>query len=86
MKALLAIACVLLTGCASLSESECRSANWHQIGERDSLVYGLRPQIDHHAHRCRAFGVQADEKEYMVGWNDGQMERRQRMDFGGGPD
>lgn len=74
---ILAFACLaslLAGGCAPLSESECRSADWYALGYRDGDIYGLRPQIDQYAHLCRAYGVQAEESRYMVGWVDGYRE------------
>ena len=69
---------VAAAGCAGMSEPECRAANWYNVGERDALIYGLRPQIEQHAYACRKFGVQASETEYIAGWNVGQGERIRR--------
>ena len=49
------MACALLCGCAAMSESECRSANWFQIGKRDALM-GVRPQLDNYARQCAEIG------------------------------
>ncbi len=62
-----------------MSEPECRGADWYKLGERDALIYGLRPQIDRYAHLCGRHGVQASEKDYMAGWTDGQRERAIRV-------
>ena len=62
-----------------MSDSECRSANWYGLGERDALIYGLRPQIDQYAQQCDKYGVQASEKDYLAGWFDGDRERATRM-------
>ena len=67
----LLLAGALLCGCATMSESDCRSADWSALGERDALVYGLRPQIDQYAHQCSKYGVQPSEKDYIAGWNYG---------------
>jgi hypothetical protein len=75
---------MLLSGCAALGDSECRTANWYEIGERDALVYGLRPQIDQYAYQCAKHSVQASEKEYMAGWLVGEGERWRRMGGDGG--
>lgn len=75
---LLLLACVLVSGCASISEQECRSANWYQLGERDALIYGMRPQVDQLAYQCGKFGVQPDEKEYLAGWQVGNWEHARR--------
>ena len=69
----------LLTGCSSLSEQECRSANWQALGERDGGVYGMRPRIDQYTEECRAFSVAPAENEYMAGWTYGYAEFLRRM-------
>jgi hypothetical protein len=76
----LLIAAVTLSaaGCAGMSETECRTANWYAIGEREALIYGLRPQVDQHAHACSKYGVQMAEAQYIDGWNVGQGERIRR--------
>jgi hypothetical protein len=66
-------------GCAGMNDTECRSANWYDIGEREALIYGLRPQIDQYAYQCSKYGVEASEKDYMAGWVVGNGERIRRM-------
>ena len=73
-----ALSSLLVCGCASMSESECRSADWYQLGYRDADPYGLRPQIDLYAYQCRAW-VKASESEYLRGWVDGYREWNTRV-------
>ena len=75
---------LLLSGCTALGDSECRTANWYEVGERDALVFGLRPQIDQYAYQCSKHSVQASEKEYMAGWVVGNDLRWRRMGGEGG--
>ena len=75
----LLLACALLSGCASFTEQECRSANWYYLGEQDALTHGLRPQINQIAHQCQKFGVQVPENQYMAGWDAGNRERAVRL-------
>ena len=70
----LPVAAALLAGCAGMTESECRGTDWYKLGERDGLIYGLRPQIDRYAHQCGRYGVQPSEKDYIAGWTDGYGE------------
>ena len=81
MRGFFLAASLLAAGCAPMSESACRSANWYELGELEALVYGLRPQIDQYAYQCAKYGVQASEKDYMAGWIDGYREfiRRSRL-------
>jgi hypothetical protein len=44
----------------------------------------MRASIDQYAHRCAAFGVKPDRAQYLVGWDDGYMEYRQRTGYGAG--
>ncbi|MDQ5848729.1 MAG: DUF2799 domain-containing protein [Pseudomonadota bacterium] len=74
----LLLGCALLSGCASMTEPQCRSADWYQLGYRDGDVYGLRPQIDQYAYQCRAW-VQASEGDYLRGWVDGYREFTRRV-------
>jgi hypothetical protein len=72
------LACTLLSSCAPMTEPQCRSADWYQLGYRDGDIYGLRPQIDQYAYQCRAW-VQASEADYLRGWVDGYREFTQRV-------
>ncbi len=74
----LVLASVLLAGCSAMSENECRTADWYQVGYRDADPYGLRPQIDRYAYECRAW-VQASADDYMRGWVDGYREWNTRV-------
>lgn len=78
MRSLLLAASFLAAGCAGMSDSECRSANWYDVGEREALIYGLRPQIDQYAHQCSKYAVQVPEQDYMAGWVVGNGERIRR--------
>lgn len=75
----LVLVAALAAGCAQMTETECRAADWYQIGHRDGDIYGIRPYIDQYAYQCQAFGVQAQEPLYMAGWLDGYREYLIRM-------
>ena len=75
--ALLAVM-VALCGCTAMTENECRSADWYQIGYRDADPYGMQPQIGIYANQCKAW-VQASESDYMRGWVDGYREFNTKM-------
>ena len=76
-RALLAVM-LALCGCTAKTENECRTADWYQLGYRDSDPYGLRPQFYLYEHQCKAW-VQASEADYMRGWVDGYREFNTRM-------
>lgn len=70
--------CALAAGCASMSENECRTANWYQRGEQDAL-FGQQPRIEVYSYQCAAHQVQPSVQEYMDGWHDGSFERFSRV-------
>ncbi|HTM59996.1 MAG TPA: hypothetical protein VL199_06520 [Burkholderiales bacterium] len=78
-RALAVVAILGAAGCAQMSETECRAADWYQIGHADGDIYGIRPRIDQLAYQCQAFGVQAQEPIYIAGWVDGYREYLIRM-------
>ncbi len=63
----------LAAGCAPMTASECRTANWQALGERDGLS-GARPQIEQYAHQCQASNVTVAAGAYMEGWLHGKWE------------
>ena len=79
---------LLLSGCAAMqmSEADCRKADWYQLGKRDADMYGSRSMQDQYTHQCAAYGVKIDAQAYALGWDDGNMEYRQKTGWGGGPD
>lgn len=70
--------CAALAGCASMTESECQTADWYKLGYRDADPYGLRPQIDLYAEQCKAW-VKPSESDYMRGWVEGYWEWSTRV-------
>jgi Protein of unknown function (DUF2799) len=71
--------CALGTGCASMSDNECRTANWYQRGEQDGLI-GLQPRLDMYSSQCARHGVQPAASDYMQGWQSGNFEHFKRSD------
>jgi hypothetical protein len=85
MRTLLPFFLLLAAGCAPMTESDCRGANWASLGERDGIT-GNRPRIDQYAYQCGQYRVAAAEKEYMDGWWVGNAEFVRRADSSEGPD
>ena len=74
----LAVTCLTLAGCVSMDASECRSANWFDLGYRDGLA-GLQWTTDAiYENQCGKFGVALDAGEYRKGWQDGKWEYEKR--------
>ena len=69
-----------------MSEADCRSTDWYQRGRSDAEIYAMQSQIDQYTRQCSAYGVRPDAPAYQLGWDDGNMEYRQKTGWGGGPD
>ena len=70
--------CAHAAGCAPMSESQCRTANWYQLGEQEAL-FGQQPRIEVYSYQCARYQVQPSVQGYMDGWRDGSGERFQRV-------
>lgn len=67
------LSCILLTGCAGLTESQCRPGDWYEQGHQEALM-GNQPRAEQYA-QCGGF----QEKDYMAGWSIGYSEWNQRV-------
>lgn len=61
----------LLSGCATLSETECASGNWQQIGYKDGKSGRDSDYIIKHESACIEYGVQLDRVAYEAGRQQG---------------
>jgi hypothetical protein len=62
---------MLLTGCSSMSEKQCRSVNWAERGERDAYDGQARERIASYQDACSEFGIQPDVGAYNAGYAKG---------------
>jgi hypothetical protein len=69
-----AVCLVLLSGCATLNEKECRSADWYQLGMRDGQRGDVENLLDKHREACKKFAVQPEENQYFSGRKEGLKE------------
>lgn len=66
--------CVVVIGlasCATMNESECRYADWEDIGQRDAQAGRVRQYFSEHASACSEHGISADKSAYRQGWEQG---------------
>ena len=70
--------CALAAGCASMSENQCRTANWYQQGETDGLL-GQQARLDQYKYQCAKYQVLPVENDYLAGWSDGYAEYNRRV-------
>ena len=66
---ILFIFCLILSlsGCATMNQSECLSANWRVIGMEDGAEGHLPAYLGEHRTACATYGVAPDLDTYMVG-------------------
>jgi hypothetical protein len=61
----------LLSGCATLSEGECRNSDWYDIGFRDGRRGEPQDRISSHSGACAEHGVAPDRERYLEGHEAG---------------
>lgn len=66
-----ALCAIALNGCATLNESQCRSADWYQLGTRDGSEGYARNRLESHREACSEFGLVADDAAWRQGYEDG---------------
>ena len=78
------LAVLVLAGCASLTEAECRgdAAQWQWLGEYDA-VQGDQPWIEAYAEVCGRYNVAVREDDYMKGWEIGHANFERRVQGSG---
>lgn len=67
----LALCVLLLTSCATLSESECARSNWHSIGVQDGREGHTPDRLGQHERACAKHGYGIDPRAYDVGYRVG---------------
>ncbi|GAA5179865.1 hypothetical protein GCM10025771_23050 [Niveibacterium umoris] len=67
----LSILTLSLGACASLSEKECRTADWEHIGYRDGSKGADRTRVADHDEACGKVGIRVDERAWSRGYETG---------------
>lgn len=76
MRCRLLLLCIPLAACAGLDPSQCRSADWYEVGFRDA-IFGLQRQEEVYAVQCEAH-AKVDRARYAQGWREGRWEADNR--------
>jgi hypothetical protein len=64
---------LLLAACAGMSDAECRTANWYDLGYRDAR-FKLQSQDGVYAQQCERHGVKIDAARYDEGFRQGRWD------------
>lgn len=67
----LALPVLVLAGCSSMSEKQCRTVDWAARGERDAYDGRARERIASYQDACSEFGIEADIAAYESGYAKG---------------
>ena len=62
------------SGCATMSESECATADWHDIGVKDGRNGMPASYMEERRKDCAKDGISLNEKQYIAGRNTGILE------------
>jgi hypothetical protein len=65
---------LVLSGCASLSEQECRTADWRMIGYEDGVTGRQAGRLADHREACADHGITPDMESYRLGREEGLWE------------
>jgi hypothetical protein len=65
------VASLLVGGCATLSETECKTADWRQIGAGDGQRGAPTGRLNDHIEACAKVGIRPDANQYYAGRNAG---------------
>lgn len=63
--------CSLLSACETMSEDQCRRADWYDRGRRDGASGNDESWIDAHRKACAKANVAPDVARWRQGWFDG---------------
>ncbi len=60
-----------VSGCATLTRSQCETGDWHQIGMSDGYHGYAGDRFDRHVESCTQYDVTPDRTLYLAGYKEG---------------
>jgi hypothetical protein len=67
MKRFFPLLLLTLTGCATLNENQCLTADWGELGRQDGRAGYTAARLAEHREACLKHGVRPDEQRYADG-------------------
>ena len=58
---------ILVSGCASMTQDQCRHADWAERGQRDGREGYSLSRIDEHREACAKVDVRPDTARWQLG-------------------
>ncbi|HAO20379.1 MAG TPA: DNA repair protein [Desulfobacteraceae bacterium] len=65
------ILAVMISGCATLSQEQCKQGDWQGVGYSDGASGYMVSRIQEHQKACAEYGVTPNLNEYQRGWEKG---------------
>jgi hypothetical protein len=65
------VVALALAGCTTLSERECKSADWEAIGRDDGARGATPSKLARHRETCALYGVKPEEQAWQAGYAQG---------------
>ena len=69
--AILSVVTIGLSSCASISEGDCVSGNWSDIGYKDGVNGKSRDKLADYTKTCAKYGVEPNHKVYLTSFESG---------------
>ena len=64
---------VAISGCATLSEQECKTADWGRLGYQDGASGHSESRLAAHAEACQKIGIRPNSQLWRAGWDQGVL-------------
>lgn len=74
LSALAAVAALAISGCSSMSETECLATDWRMVGYEDGVAGYSGNRVGQHRKACGKHGVTPDLAQYQSGREHGLKE------------
>jgi len=62
---------IFLSGCATLSQEDCRRGDWFGLGIRDGLAGQTSSRLSDHVKACYEYGIAINNEAYFAGREQG---------------
>jgi hypothetical protein len=62
---------IFLSGCATLSQEDCRRGDWFGLGVRDGLAGQTSSRLSDHVNACYEYGIAINNEAYFAGREQG---------------
>lgn len=71
MKILLLLVLLILSGCAPLSEDDCKKGDWEGLGYKDAMKGYTTGRTESYQKACSEYGISVDQAQYDKGFKNG---------------